>query len=517
MAASMASPQEIHDGVPVVINFGGLSNAAGDLHGAAGGQAGASSPRSTASPVIASPLVPGSPGAATCGRTRSVSDLPDLTSRIQSMGLYEEYQRFRDGYLRWRGQGHQGARGEHTAEVLASRATDRQFEKCFPTYSAWKFWRTMSFWIAVFFTQGSWLFVFASLFACFPRYTKRHDFKALTAWPTLIAGTFFWLGSYMMCLESVHLFQRDREKQWSPFPSGEFFEDNERSRWPYLASLMYFLGCTVFTVDLVAGLFTPLDGLLEVLLIEIPGAVGGLFFALGGFLECMETKAFLSCPRKIVQWGALANFVGGVCFLVGGVVIFWPDQDLLSSIAFTVGSALFVLGSLVSIFLWRDEQFGLTFLSALNEFKTQPRPGQAARPPRFSWRGFVFINIYCVISVVSVFNLCLEAFQYSHTPTWLHLTKVFNEFLPLAMVSFVLVVHSAAVKTPKAQPWRLLIMCARWLALFIGANSMLSFCLLVSPEAPPPQPPGPFPPGPPPAPEGDGLGWRAASQHHVLV
>merc|ERR1719401_1364666 len=45
-------------------------------------------------------------------RQSYADDLPDLTDRIVSLGLYEEYLRFRQGYLNWRQGRSRGARGE---------------------------------------------------------------------------------------------------------------------------------------------------------------------------------------------------------------------------------------------------------------------------------------------------------------------------------------------------------------------------------------------------------------------
>lgn len=181
--------------------------------------------------------------------------------------------------------------------------------------------------------------------------------------------------------------------------------------------------------------------------------------------------------------------------MVGGAVLFFPDSDFSSSLAYAVGSALYTIDSIAAIWLWRDEQFGLTFLAALNEFKPRnrnnsPQSGAAATTPQFSGRGFLFINIYCLISVISTFNFCMQAFHFAQETDLFSFTRMVNEVLPLMIVSAVLVVHSAVVETPKAQPWHMLIMAARILALAIGANAVVSFYLLiVEQEHPPPPPP----------------------------
>merc|ERR1712194_39762 len=145
----------------------------------------------------------------------------------------------------------------------------------------------------------------------------------------------------------------------------------------------------------------------------------------------------------------------------------------------------FIIGSALNIFMWKDEQFGLTFLAPLNQLAHEQReqnggrsrtegPG-SSRAQRFSWCGFVFINVYCWISVVSVFNLCLELFHFCHRPDPLAMTHLINESLPFLMFTAVLVTNSAFIKMPKAQPWHTLLVSARWLSLAIGTNSVVSF------------------------------------------
>jgi len=155
-------------------------------------------------------------------------------------------------------------------------------------------------------------------------------------------------------------------------------------------------------------------------------------------------------------------------------VVYFPDHEFTSALAFAIGAGFFTVDSIASIWMWRDEQFGLTFMSALNEFKPRANPA-----PRFSGRGYIFINIYCLISVMSVFNFCLQTWNMVQTPDMFSITRLFNEVMPLMIVTAVLVVHSAVVETPKSQPWHMLIMAARYLALAIGANAVTSFYLLI--------------------------------------
>merc|ERR1712083_844574 len=99
-----------------------------------------------------------------------------------------------------------------------------------------------------------------------------------------------------------------------------------------------------------------------------------------------------------------------MCLMLSGAASFFTNDSFLSDVVIMAGSSFYVFSSVLRVFLWRDEQFGLTYLPAMNEVSRQPPEDELrssanghgrTKPPRFSWRGFVFINIYCIISVVS--------------------------------------------------------------------------------------------------------------------
>ncbi|CAE7214638.1 unnamed protein product [Symbiodinium necroappetens] len=133
-----------------------------------------------------------------------------------SMGLYEEYQKFRAGNAQWRRGLAGGARGELTAEALSTeeRRTRTFIQSFFPSFEAWHWRRTASYWIAIFFTEGSLLFVLGSCFgyagdsgwrASSSAHVNAHLVKALSIWPSLFGSAFFSCGAILMCLETMNV------------------------------------------------------------------------------------------------------------------------------------------------------------------------------------------------------------------------------------------------------------------------------------------------------------------------
>eukprot|EP00913_Durusdinium_trenchii_P012063 g11331.t1 len=355
-----------------------------------------------------------------------MEDLPDLTDRIMSMGLYEEYQKFREGNLIWRGGGHHGARGEPTAQAL-DRSPERQ--------------------------QRSFLNTF------YPSFDTLSE--ALSIWPALFGGVFFSFGAYLMCLESMNVMRgRDTWKtNLFNLPSALAYLDSCNELNPEV-------GTSLYPVALVANLWTHLEPTSNLLLSTIPYTIGGIFFVVAGFLECLENKVFTTSAAEgsaIPKCAAAMNFMGGILFALG------PP--------------------LSQVILWKDEQFGLAYLAALNHMSGQDRARSwigGQQSGAFSVRGIVFIHLYCVVSVVAVMNFCLSLNHFLSSPNLFTMTRAAEEFLPFVLLHLVLLMHSAVVKTPKTQPFHALVMSLRFITVVIMLLALGTFIAGLMHPPPPP-------------------------------
>lgn len=409
-------------------------------------------------------------------QNRLVDDLPDLMNRIEELGLREEYQKFRDGYLAWRQGRPHGAQGEHTVEGLSQART--KFDLWYPSQNIWLWRKTLSYWISIFFLEGALLFTLACCFSCVPEFTGNLH-EALTAWPMFAGGIFFTAGSYLMCIECANVLRKDTEWIVNPlaFRSILCHIDSkvEATRMPYYASISYFFGALIYGVGLTTALFGKVSLAIQISCSLTPNLVGGALFLTGGIFECVENQVFQCEPKcKLGWWAALANLIGGFNFLVGAVLLL-PEAELLSNITYTVGSAFYVAGAVMSLLMWRDELYGLTFLPVVNQFSNQHAHKHATA--RFSFRGIVFLNVYCFVATLSLFNFCRElAFIFARPEQCLYLgSKALSELLPFLLLHMVLMFHSAVVQTPKAKPYHWLVIAMRWVFTLAGCNSALSF------------------------------------------
>ncbi|CAK0809498.1 unnamed protein product [Prorocentrum cordatum] len=179
-----------------------------------------------------------------------------------------------------------------------------------------------------------------------------------------------------------------------------------------------------------------------------------------------------------------------------------------------IGSFLYVGGSTLGLFMWRDEQFGLAFLVALNTAARKSRASQSSasrqregQEQSFSYRSIFFILFYCVVAVLVVYNTGL-VIQFVPNQCEGSASEVYNEVLPFFLMHMVLLMHSAVVQTPSRQnqPFHMLVMTTRVLSLTTGVNAICTFASWM-----PRIVPGHHPP-PPPAPrleQGAGIAYQA--------
>lgn len=419
------------------------------------------------------------------GRTTSKSQLsgsldafPDLRGRIAELGLMREYAAYRANYLNWR-KGHaRGAKGEITAEALQSRAEEGT--SWLGSYSKWQWRRTISYWVAITFFEGSLIFTITS-FSANAGDRLGANLHPMTSWSVTAGGLCYIISTYLMCLETVNL---DRtHSTWSPFPSPS---DRERwttlgiTIWPYGASVTYFVGALVYFVPIVSTLFIEAHEWLrslETILVVIPYIVAGFLFALGGLCECIDNRTFTSLLCTSGWWGALINLIGGILFFAAGVAM--PFSGWWSNTLFGVGSGTYALGGAVMIVMWKDQQFGLTFLAALNNLEKSKLGGSEVhdKATHFSLRSLLCLLIYVISASLSVCNFDLRLNEMMEKPTFITLTRLYNEALPFFILHMALVLMSAVIRMPKATPYHQLMIALRLLLLTVAANT---FCTVIA-------------------------------------
>jgi len=441
---------------------------------------------------------------------RGVVDLPDLTDRIDALGLSQEYSAFRERYIGWRMGGSRGAPGEITQTKPMPQSDG--FGHWYPTMRVWQWRRTLSYWIAVTFFEGSLFFTISSFLWCYPERLGTLK-SAVTTHGYLAGKANFLICTYLMCIETINLTscaghgkhscrtlahseselssseESDAEAEEESFRLWPFnfqtalanLEKLGAGPWPYYASAVYLVGVLSFGVGLAAE-FTP--GLSEEV-VEwtklVSFLLGSLLFVLGGLAECVENGVFESFRCDTGAVGALLNLIGGLFFLAGAICGFFDGHDFETMFLYGLGSLVFAFGSAAMIVMWKDEQFGLTFLAVLNNLggpngRPIVRQGSMAlkEETTFSWRGAIFIMIYCLAATLSVYNFNISIHYLwidSANSTTYIIERSINYVLPCIFAHMLLALNSAVVRTPTSSPFHQLYIACRWLAVLMVVNS----------------------------------------------
>ena len=262
---------------------------------------------------------------------------------------------------------------------LGPRGTvDQRFVYWYPTWETWKFRRTLSYWIAILYLEGSLLFVIGAAFSMSSLVDNREGNElALVAAPYLVGGVAFSLGAYTGILHVINVPNKDSNRM-----DLFFFACGARAQWrelrrylswePLVGYVSYFVGALAFNVNTVVGALpdVELSPLAEFLLVWAPAIFGSLAFTLGGLLECAHNRVWRCDVASSAFWLSTFNALGAVLFLVAGLAgaagATGAAEQWAVNFTYLVGSLLFMAGSLVALWMWKGEHYGLGLVSELN-------------------------------------------------------------------------------------------------------------------------------------------------------
>mmetsp|Transcript_115019 Transcript_115019/g.321447 ORF Transcript_115019/g.321447 Transcript_115019/m.321447 type:complete len:469 (+) Transcript_115019:185-1591(+) len=431
-----------------------------------------------------------------------VNDLPDLTDRLKEQGIYGEYVQWRDKYHRWRRGEAVGAKGENTIESHEKSAQD--FEYWYPTVKTFNFRRTISFWGAVTCCEGCLLFLWIPVVETYGIGAESKRFE-LTKVPNLVGGTLFLAGIYLAYFELINMDSEGIDAGhynflWCPWRTLERLGIHYAS---WLGALGYLIGALFYSVAQVSDFFS-LEGLWEARLVENPLIIGGFLFFLSGICELIVNGVFTTKPDRLVWFVAVFNCFGGLTFWLSACPSIVGDAATRIGVA---GTIAYLVAALLSLLMWRGEQFGGAMIPSLNNvggsttLRRDPATGavniifgtpnsrqEDSLNPKLSWRGIVFLNIYVTICAAQWIAgaSCLDHLVYDQTDSrsfWKKLNLLLSCAVNVVMVHMFLVLSSATVNMPKKgdQPYRWLVYMARLLSLLVLWNSFLTLDIQLAP------------------------------------
>uniref|UniRef100_A0A7S4RTK3 Uncharacterized protein n=1 Tax=Alexandrium monilatum TaxID=311494 RepID=A0A7S4RTK3_9DINO len=440
----------------------------------------------------------------------SVDDLPDLTGRLIKEGLHEEYLQYRARYLMWRQGGASGAVGELAELGTARRQSPEAYlhELWHPTPQKFDFFYTVSYWVAVVGVVGAMILTFVDSAPLVHKPGKLH--KTVLLRLDFVGDLFFTLSTYLSYFELINTPETGGVcyifPDWGPIRERVNLESVVGVVVYLLAMLLYDMACVTRLMPV------ELSPLAAIVFVQLPTAIGGLGFFVGGFCEVIHN--WDRSWRKLEWWISVLNALAGFLFLVGGGL----GPFLPAAVGSAFGSACFALGlvvytttSALLIVMWRSNDFGLTLLRQLNATLRAgaqhvsisptvdgvfirhdtgfPRPSQTdaagqardrrgsgqagSRIGRLSTRGVAFLVLYCWLFAAGIMNT-LAAWFLATGPSSVALTMI-SDVLWLLVAAIVLVIHSSLTSVPNQQPYRLAMLAMRGTLVLATVHQTLIF------------------------------------------
>merc|ERR1712228_478194 len=196
-------------------------------------------------------------------------------------------------------------------------------------------------------------------------------------------------------------------------------------------------------------------------------------------MGCIENEVFASLDITTAWVGSLLNLLAGLIYLLVATLMFLPAvQSYWPSLWFGVGSVVYLLGGSLHLVLWRDNQFGLTYLSVINKpgegsgkiAESTEAGGAAPEHSRFSSAGFVFLFLFSLASAVCCYNFNMRLGEFVSDPSGTSMHKTLAALLPAVFFQIEIALYVAMVRTPNVSPLRQLCIVMRVLAsLFLDS------------------------------------------------
>eukprot|EP00931_Biecheleriopsis_adriatica_P088938 TRINITY_DN6315_c0_g1_i3.p1 TRINITY_DN6315_c0_g1~~TRINITY_DN6315_c0_g1_i3.p1 ORF type:complete len:545 (-),score=64.97 TRINITY_DN6315_c0_g1_i3:34-1668(-) len=466
-------------------------------------------------------------------RKRSVRDLRDFTEEFIERGIHAEYCSWRDQYLRWRAGGEKGAKGENV-ETTHLQNRDPNFSHWYRTVSDFTFRRTCTYWIGVFFVEGCLFFLWQPFFDFMvPSAPKRMSWF-MSKLPLLTGTTVFGSGIYLGYLElinmdtdvndgHVNLLWCDWRRLLELLRDEDCEEARFHSRWmrplsSILGWAIYLVGACLFQAANTASMFSDsLTAEQTTYICEWPLVFGGFCFLLGGVCEVIQNEIWATPPVTYAWWSSILNFFGGICFWLCAC----PNMvgEYTTSIG-VVGTLAFLVTAVLSLCMWRGEQFGLSLISVLNRVHrdegtqiavridsvngvsqirhTEPDIGSrkdlvlqdmaSVVSPALSPSGLAFVVMCVVCTMIQLLDTYLifavpwEFESSNRTVKRRIFMAVLGGVANVIAIHMVLLFNSACCRTPKDEPFRSLTHMMRFLLLIMTLRSTMSLELVIEDE-----------------------------------
>lgn len=316
----------------------------------------------------------------------------------------------------------------------------------------WNFKHTACYWVAISFIFGSIVFTSGSFFWLFDLNETQE--MALVNYPYFAGSITFSVGSYISWWETMNL--KD-----PPPPKTVWFSFKDRNIswwicWWYVVGTTFYYGNTLSGIQAwkLHPSWSPFPWWM--------GFFGGIGFTLGGIFELIAYKFWKWRPYKLGWWVAYVNTTGGTLFAIAAAIGFYyevsPKNALAAKWAYLIGSIFYLIGGILSLVMWKTEQFGLAFMPELNLTKEKDKRKTV------SFLQLPFLIMYCCTSAMSVTGI---VYSYCAGDDWNVVSKfILSMVIPTGVLCLGSVIH----RVPEEPPYSYLLWFLRFIMTWLTVN-----------------------------------------------
>jgi len=327
---------------------------------------------------------------------------------------------------------------------------------------------TITYWISTAFLFGAVLFLSASVFWLYQTNSGNEDIHILVTVGFFSATIFFLIGSYLGYYEVINA-------QTDPNPHRKMycFPSPGKKTANFWTALAYLIGCVFYQITFTSDVLQmtyPENSVAQWLIARVPLLAGSVCFGLGGLGEMKLNKCWKWTPYKLGWYTAWFNSVGGILFFGAGMAFISTGNELVVQIPYVLGSAGYVIGSVMSLIMWKLQQFGLVYLPDLNrQYIYYYRSDQNKHDRReiVMYTDIFFLCLYVISAATGIYAvtfavLCEEYRDWSK-----------NFAVATLGAIGVVVLGSAMHRVPKKKPYSHLLWFMRFYMVWDMVNNMI--------------------------------------------
>ena len=170
-----------------------------------------------------------------------------------------------------------------------------------------------------------------------------------------------------------------------------------------------------------------------------------------GFVFMFINRVWIYKPHKLAFWVAWFGGIGGINFFILGIGKFFPFDSTASFwmviVPNLVGTFCFLCCHLLSLFMWKLEQFGSSYLPHLNYTKVQKKK----RKKNVLYRDLFFLCLYISVGILQIIGISYASLCV-YFEDWIK-----NYVKGLSAAFFILLMGSFLHKEPERAPFSYLL------------------------------------------------------------